>query len=267
MSVASDPPADLVLRGGRIATMDAARRWVTALAVRDGRIVAVGSDARPGHAHRVVDAGDRTAWTDRHARVPGRPRPPRPRRPGPPPLRVARHARSGGLPRGHRRVRAEPSRRGLDPGRWLVHGRLPRRDAAARGSGHDRAGSSGPLEQPRRPWGVGQHARAGAGRDHGRDGRPGRRSDRARPRRLADRHAPRRGHRPGRAARAGRLPERSRGGPAPRPDLSALARDHGLAGRDHHAGDRGAGVRRARVTGRVDGARRRGDVVGACPRA
>jgi predicted amidohydrolase YtcJ len=38
----TDPPADLVLRGGRIATMDAARSWASALAVRDGRIVAVG---------------------------------------------------------------------------------------------------------------------------------------------------------------------------------------------------------------------------------
>jgi hypothetical protein len=37
--------ADLVLTGGRLATMDAARRWATALAVRDGRIVAVGTDA------------------------------------------------------------------------------------------------------------------------------------------------------------------------------------------------------------------------------
>jgi hypothetical protein len=37
--------ADLVLTGGRLATMDAARRWATAMAVRDGRIVAVGTDA------------------------------------------------------------------------------------------------------------------------------------------------------------------------------------------------------------------------------
>ena len=50
-----DRPADLVLRGGRIAVMDPARSWATGLAVRDGRIVAVGPDA-------VVAAhiGDRT---------------------------------------------------------------------------------------------------------------------------------------------------------------------------------------------------------------
>ena len=41
----TDRPADLVLTGGRIATMDPARSFVTALAVRDGRIAAAGPDA------------------------------------------------------------------------------------------------------------------------------------------------------------------------------------------------------------------------------
>src|SRR5690242_8208859 len=44
-SMTTDRPADLVLRGGRIATMDSARSWATAVAVRDGRVVAVGPDA------------------------------------------------------------------------------------------------------------------------------------------------------------------------------------------------------------------------------
>jgi predicted amidohydrolase YtcJ len=39
-----DARADLVLRGGRIATMDAERTLASAVAVRDGRIVAVGGD-------------------------------------------------------------------------------------------------------------------------------------------------------------------------------------------------------------------------------
>jgi predicted amidohydrolase YtcJ len=43
-----DRPADLALIGGHIATMDPARSWASALAVRDGRIVAVGSDAAVG---------------------------------------------------------------------------------------------------------------------------------------------------------------------------------------------------------------------------
>src|ERR1700704_891064 len=39
------PPADLVLRGGRIVTLDDKAPEVQALAARDGRIVAIGSNA------------------------------------------------------------------------------------------------------------------------------------------------------------------------------------------------------------------------------
>ena len=57
-------PADLVLTGGRIATMDAARSWASALAVIDGRIVAVGTDAalrdRIGDSTRVIELRGRT---------------------------------------------------------------------------------------------------------------------------------------------------------------------------------------------------------------
>jgi predicted amidohydrolase YtcJ len=60
----ADRPADLVLRGGRLATMDAARSWATALAVRDGRITAVGPDAavtpRIGPRTRVIELRGRT---------------------------------------------------------------------------------------------------------------------------------------------------------------------------------------------------------------
>ena len=38
-------PADLVLRGGHAYLVDAARSWAQAVAVADGRIVAVGTDA------------------------------------------------------------------------------------------------------------------------------------------------------------------------------------------------------------------------------
>jgi hypothetical protein len=59
-----DRHADLVLTGGRIATMDASRSWASALAVRDGRIVAVGPDAavRPsiGASTRVIELRGRT---------------------------------------------------------------------------------------------------------------------------------------------------------------------------------------------------------------
>ena len=51
--------ADLILRGGRVYTADAVGRWAGAVAVRDGRIVAVGFDADvrdlAGPSTRVVD--------------------------------------------------------------------------------------------------------------------------------------------------------------------------------------------------------------------
>ncbi|MFL5687036.1 MAG: amidohydrolase [Chloroflexota bacterium] len=60
----TDQPADLVLRGGRIATMDPARSWASALAVRGERIVAVGHDADvadvTGTTTRVIDLRGRT---------------------------------------------------------------------------------------------------------------------------------------------------------------------------------------------------------------
>src|SRR5262245_548464 len=59
-----DRAADLVFTGGRLATMDAARSWATALAVRDGRIVAVGPDpvVKPwiGPSTRVIALRGRT---------------------------------------------------------------------------------------------------------------------------------------------------------------------------------------------------------------
>ena len=51
--------AALVLRGGEVYTVDAARSWASAIAVRDGRIVYVGSDSLPrgliGPGTRIVE--------------------------------------------------------------------------------------------------------------------------------------------------------------------------------------------------------------------
>jgi predicted amidohydrolase YtcJ len=58
-------PADLVLRGGKVVTVDDANPEAQALAARDGRIVAVGSDADVdryvGDDTEVVDLGGRLA--------------------------------------------------------------------------------------------------------------------------------------------------------------------------------------------------------------
>jgi predicted amidohydrolase YtcJ len=59
-----DRPADLVLLGGRVAIVDPARGWATAVAVLDGRIVAVGDDAavrsHVGPRSRVIELDGRT---------------------------------------------------------------------------------------------------------------------------------------------------------------------------------------------------------------
>jgi hypothetical protein len=55
--------ADLLLRGGAVYTVDAARSWATAVAVKGGRIIYVGSDSVPGgilgSGTEVVDLGGR----------------------------------------------------------------------------------------------------------------------------------------------------------------------------------------------------------------
>lgn len=73
---AQPAPADLVLRNGHVLTVDASDTVAAALAVRDGRIVAVGTDAaiRPyvGRGTRVVDLRGRTATPgliDTHAHL------------------------------------------------------------------------------------------------------------------------------------------------------------------------------------------------------
>lgn len=57
------PPADLVLRHGAVYTVDAARSWAEAVAVRSGRIAFVGADAEAerwiGAETRVVDLSGR----------------------------------------------------------------------------------------------------------------------------------------------------------------------------------------------------------------
>jgi predicted amidohydrolase YtcJ len=58
---AKEPAADLILRGGKIVTLDPARPEAEALAVRDGKIVAVGAseeiDRYRGRETEVVDLG------------------------------------------------------------------------------------------------------------------------------------------------------------------------------------------------------------------
>lgn len=77
-AAAQDGPADLILTNGRIHTADEARPRAQALAVRDGRIVFVGSSseaaALQGPGTRVVDLEGQTAtpgMIDSHGHLPG----------------------------------------------------------------------------------------------------------------------------------------------------------------------------------------------------
>jgi hypothetical protein len=70
----TEDPADLVLRGAAVYTVDAARSWARAVAVRDGRIVYVGSEAGAaawiGPATEVLDLPGRMilpGFQDAHA--------------------------------------------------------------------------------------------------------------------------------------------------------------------------------------------------------
>jgi len=75
---AAEKPADLVLTGGVVITLDPARPRATAVAVRDGRIVAVGDEAEvkafAGAATKRIDLAGRAVvpgLTDAHVHVEG----------------------------------------------------------------------------------------------------------------------------------------------------------------------------------------------------
>lgn len=64
-TLAQTPPADLVLRGGRIITVDGPWRIAEAVAIRDGRFVAVGDNAaiaaHTGPSTQIIELAGRTA--------------------------------------------------------------------------------------------------------------------------------------------------------------------------------------------------------------
>ena len=61
-------PADLILRGGRIITVDGSWRIAEAVAIRDGRFLAVGDNAAvaplAGPGTQIVELGGRTVVPD-----------------------------------------------------------------------------------------------------------------------------------------------------------------------------------------------------------
>ncbi len=171
-----ETPADLVLTGGAVYTVDAARSWAQAVAITAGRITAVGSVAglRPfvGPRTEVVSLRGRMVlpgFQDAHVHASGGG------------LELGRCdlspiAQPGGLPGRHPRLRRPQPRSGLDHRRRVVDGRVPRRGAQQGGSRRHRAGPAGVPVQPRPPRCLGElpGARAGRpGRHHPRPpGRP-----------------------------------------------------------------------------------------------
>ena len=76
------PPADFVLQGGQVHTLDANDTLAEAVAIREGKIVFVGSDARGKEAHRAENGGLSGRRTDGDSRPERDARPPDRRGPG-----------------------------------------------------------------------------------------------------------------------------------------------------------------------------------------
>ena len=175
---ASEAP-DLVLTRGRVYTMDAARSWAEAVAVRAGRIAAVGSSAEiealRGPETHVVDLHDRMllpGFQDAHLH---------PTSGGLMQVRCDLHGtatREQSLER-TRTLRGGASRPGMDPGGRLGHGRVPRRDPVERRPGRDRSRPAGLAHEPGWARRLGELEGARVGGHLTRDRRPEGRTDRA----------------------------------------------------------------------------------------
>ena len=182
--MAPNGTADLVFVNGRVATMDAARRWAGAVAVAQGQIVAVGTDADVADLIGLGDRGRGSRRQDAPARVPGRARPPTVERLRDAALQPVRGLRRRGVRADRVRVRVGAPGRPVGRRRRVVDGRLPGRQPAEGDPGPRGAGSAGVPDEPGRSQRVGELARA---RDRGRDARharPAGRVDRPRRRRA-----------------------------------------------------------------------------------
>ncbi len=267
----ANAPADLVLRGGAVYQVDAARSWAQAVAVRDGLIAAVGTDARSsaltGPGTEVVELGGRMllpGFIDAHVHASGA---------GLERMQcdlAEAHGLDDYLDLIRRYAQARPDAAWITGGGWSMDV-FPGGTAVPARPGPGGARPAGVPVQPGPPRGLGQHQGPGAGRDHRQHARPGRRPRRARGRRQPGRHPAGGRHGPGPAGRApargGRPGGRHRRGPA----LPARAGHHRLAGGHRRRLRRRAGLLRRLPGGRPPRAAHRAGgrraVVAARPRA
>ena len=175
------PPADLVIRGGAVYTVDDARSWAEAVAVSGGKIVFVGTDAGAktwiGPKTRVLDARRK----DGPSRLPRLPRPPRLGRRRGARVRSERRADAGRGPREGQGLRGRAPLVAMDPRGWLGADALSRRQSVESAPRRDRARSARLPVGDRRPLGLGQLEGAAARGRHEGDAGSALRPDRTGP--------------------------------------------------------------------------------------
>ena len=268
--LAAEEAADILLLRGRVWTAEANPAWAEAIAVRGGRVVAVGTTSEVetlrGPRTEVIHLGGRLVlpgFDDAHVHLVDGSHKPRQGRP----RRAAGRSPDPGPDQG---VGARSSARALDRGRRLGLRLVPRRPAHAPAA--RRRGFRSPRlhRVVRRPHRLGQLSRPRPGRDHERNPGPRGRRDRARPEdRRADRGAEgEAGGRSGEAQGPGARPRRALPEPAQGTPPAELARDHVGAGRGAAlaGGGRGSRPRDARpgaARGKAQRAGRGGDPPGA----
>ena len=193
---AAGDPADLILTDASVYTMGAERRSVSAVAVKDGRIAAVGTDAETRELIGAEDRGAHALRPDGRPGFPGRPCPSGVRRAEPAAAAPGSSALGGCLSRRDRRVCVRSSRRAVDHRRRLGDVPVPGGHASQGGPRPARSRPSRVPDEPRRARRVGEQPCARARGDH------------ARTRRIrgtvGSSAIPRRGSRPARCTKAPR---------------------------------------------------------------
>ena len=173
-------PADLLFQHGAVFTVDAARSWARAVAVRDGRIVLRWHRRGKRSLSRSEDPRRRSGRAHAPARLPRRACAPRRRGDGAGAMRPLAPRHEGGDLRGDPPVCRGSSHRHVDPRQRMGVADLPWRQPHAAGARRPRGRPPGLSRGGRRPLRLGQLEGAGDRGDHARYQGPEERAHRAR---------------------------------------------------------------------------------------